>query len=235
MMDYKCEKLKSLLWYADIEGSFEAEEDGELEIGLGVYGTAKLFVNDKLLIDNETVQRKGEMFFNCGTVEEKGYLTMKKGETYHVKVEFASAPSCKLDQGTSVLFGGGALRIGGAKVIDADEEVKHAARLAKEADQVIICAGLNVRPPLLLPFIIPPLIPKFTRCRTVLTNTSTGRLGIRRHRPRKYGPPGAHGCPHQRRQHGQPLHSRNNAIRDPSLHALAPNSQRPRASLVRWQ
>jgi beta-glucosidase len=44
-----------------------------------------------------------------------------------------------------VLFGGGAARIGGAKVIDADKEVKHAAELAKDADQVIICAGLNVR------------------------------------------------------------------------------------------
>jgi beta-glucosidase len=145
MMDYQCPRLKSLLWYADIEGFFTAEEDEKFEMGLGVYGTAKLFVNGELVIDNETTQRKGEMFFNCGTVEEKGILKLKKGETYHVKVEFASAPACKLDQGTNVLFGGGAVRIGGAKVIDADEEVKHAAALANEADQVIICAGLNVR------------------------------------------------------------------------------------------
>jgi hypothetical protein len=76
--------------------------------------------------------------------EEKGVLAMKKGQKYHIKVEFASAPACKLDQGTNVLFGGGAVRIGGAKIIDADEEVKHAAALAKDADHVIICAGLNV-------------------------------------------------------------------------------------------
>ena len=144
MMDYQCSKLKDLLWYADVEGYFTAEENGEFEIGLGVYGTAKLFVNGELLIDNETKQTKGTMFFNCGTIEEKGILKMKKGEKYHIKVEFASAPACKLDQGTNVLFGGGALRIGGAKVIDADEEVKHAAELAKDVDQVIICAGLNV-------------------------------------------------------------------------------------------
>ena len=153
LMDYQCPRLKSPLWYADVDGSFVAEEDGRFEMGLGVYGTAKLFVNGELLIDNETTQRKGEMFFNCGTVEEKGILTLKKGETYHMKVEFASAPACKLDQGTNVLFGGGAMRIGGAKVIDADEEVKHAAALAKDADQVIICAGLNVSPlSLLFPF-----------------------------------------------------------------------------------
>jgi beta-glucosidase len=42
MMDYYCAKLKDPLWYADIEGFFTAEEDGEFELGLGVYGTANL-------------------------------------------------------------------------------------------------------------------------------------------------------------------------------------------------
>jgi beta-glucosidase len=144
MMDYNCPRLKSSLWYADIEGSFTAEEDGDFEMGLGVYGTAKLYVDGKLLIDNETVQRQGTMFFSCGTVEEKGILPIKKGQTYRIKVEFASAAACKLEKGSNPLFGGGAVRIGGAKVIDADEEVKHAVNLAKNADQVIICAGLNV-------------------------------------------------------------------------------------------
>lgn len=144
MMDYECSKLKGPMWWADIEGYYTAEEDCDFEFGLGVYGTAKLFVNDKLLIDNETVQTKGTMFFNCGTAEEKGILPMKKGEKYHIKVEFGSAPSCKLDPGSSLLFGQGAVRLGGAKVIDAEEEIKHAAALAKDADQVIVCAGLNV-------------------------------------------------------------------------------------------
>ncbi|PBP21981.1 glycosyl hydrolase family 3 N terminal domain-containing protein [Diplocarpon rosae] len=143
LMDYKPPEIKQPLWYADVEGSFTAERDGDFEIGLSVYGAAKLFVDGKLLIDNETVQKKGSLFFNCGTVEEKGILRVKKGQTYHVKVEFTSAPASKLDQGSNVLFGGGAVRIGGAFVIDADEEVKHAAALAKEADQVIIVAGLN--------------------------------------------------------------------------------------------
>lgn len=144
LMDYNCPRLRNLLWYANIEGSYTAEEDGEFQLGLCVYGTAKLYVDGELLIDNETIQRKGTMFFCCGTVEEKGILPIKKGQTYHIKVEFASGPACKLDQGTNVLFGGGAIRIGGAKVINAEEEVKRATTLAKDADQVIICAGLNV-------------------------------------------------------------------------------------------
>ncbi len=147
LMDYNCPRIKDKLWYADIEGYYTAEDDGDFEIGLGVYGTAKLYVDGKLLVDNGTKQTKGTLFFSCGTIEEIGMMNMKKGQKYHIKVEFASAPACKLDQGNNVLFGGGAVRIGGARVIDADEEVKHAAALAKDADQVIICAGLNVCSP----------------------------------------------------------------------------------------
>ena len=158
LMDYNNPKLKAL-WYADIEGDITAEEDSDFELGLGVYGTAKLFVDGKLVIDNETKQTKGDLFFHCGTIEEKGILSVKKGQKYHIKVEFASAPACKLDQGTNVLFGGGAARIGGAKVIDADKEVKHAAELAKDADQVIICAGLNVRYALPISFLITNIFP----------------------------------------------------------------------------
>lgn len=143
LMDYTNPKFKSALWYADIEGDFVPDEDCDFEFGLGVYGAAKLYVDGKMVVDNETKQTKGTLFFHCGTVEEKGILPVKKGQKYHIKVEFASAPACKLDQGNNVLFGGGAVRIGGAKVIDADKEVKHAAELAKDADQVIICAGLN--------------------------------------------------------------------------------------------
>ena len=84
------------------------------------------------------------MFFCCGNVEEKGILETNKGHTYKLKVDSGSGPTCKLDQGSNVLFGGGAVRIGEAKVIDADEEVRNAAAFAKDADQVIICAGLNV-------------------------------------------------------------------------------------------
>ncbi|KAH8601980.1 glycoside hydrolase family 3 protein [Bisporella sp. PMI_857] len=143
MMDYYCAKLKDPLWYADIEGFFTAEEDGEFELGLGVYGTANLYVDGDLIIDNSTKQTKGTMFFSCGTIEEKGILPIKKGQIYGFKVEFASAPSCKLDPGSNTLFGSGAVRLGGAKVISPEEEIKHAAALAKDSDQVIICAGLN--------------------------------------------------------------------------------------------
>ncbi|KAF7563210.1 hypothetical protein G7046_g920 [Stylonectria norvegica] len=141
LVDYNNPKVENL-WYADLEGSFVAEEDCSYEFGVIVCGTAKLFVNGKPVVDNATKQYPGDAFFGCASREERGTITLKKGETYNVKVEFASAPSFTL-QMESVIAGAGALRIGGCKVIDDEEEIKKAVQLAKDHDQVIICAGLN--------------------------------------------------------------------------------------------
>ncbi|SPN99507.1 related to beta-glucosidase [Cephalotrichum gorgonifer] len=142
LVDYYNTKLKSATWYADFEGTFVAEEDREWEMSLIVQGTAKLFVNGELVVDNTENQTKGDAFFGMATIEEKGRVHLKKGVTYNVKVEFGSAPTSTLSEG-GVVFGGGCLRMGGTAIIDPKEEIAKAAALAKDADQVIVCAGLN--------------------------------------------------------------------------------------------
>ncbi|KAH0194528.1 glycoside hydrolase family 3 protein, partial [Aureobasidium melanogenum] len=142
-MDYKNPKLKSGLWYADLEAYFTADRDGEYELGVCVYGSAKVFINNELVLDVTEKQRQGSAFFGLGTEEDICAVPMKKGQTYKVRLEFGSAPTSKLTGGT-VDFGGGAVRIGGAWKIDADEEVRRAAELAKSVDQVLVCAGLNM-------------------------------------------------------------------------------------------
>jgi beta-glucosidase len=142
-MDYKVPEDTTGLWYADIEGFYIAEADGKFEFGICVYGTAKLFVDGRLVVDNATVQRQGSAFYGSGTVEEIGAVTVKAGQKYHIKIEFASAPTNTLGTGGVVRFGGGGIRIGGAMEMDAEEEIKRAVALAAGADRVIICAGLN--------------------------------------------------------------------------------------------
>jgi beta-glucosidase len=41
------------------------------------------------------------------------------------------------------LFGGGGLGIGGARVINAQEEIMNAVELARSMDQIVFCVGLN--------------------------------------------------------------------------------------------
>ena len=142
--DYECPRLRSPLWYATVDGYYTAARTGTYELGLCVSGTAQLFVDDKLVIDNASQQTQGETFFGNGTVEVKGTVEMEQGKTYHVRTTFASSPSSKLRNSGVTAFPNGGLRIGGAWVLDPQEEIHHATKLAGEAEQVVVCAGLNM-------------------------------------------------------------------------------------------
>jgi beta-glucosidase len=178
LVDYHHPNLKSELFYATLEGSMVAEEDCTYEIGLVVCGSGNLYVNNELAIQNTTKQTLGSAFFGCGTVEEKSFVKMEKGKTYEIKVEFGSTPTSKLaDQ--AILVRGGAIRIGGCKVIDPQAEIQRAAALAKEADQVIICAGLNAVRTFNMMFNYHPKGPLHMHASHILTRDVPG-LGNRR-------------------------------------------------------
>ncbi|RYP22201.1 hypothetical protein DL767_009109 [Monosporascus sp. MG133] len=142
LVDYKHPRLESPLWYATLEGSLVAEEDAIWEFGIVVSGTSNLYINGELVVNNTDKQTQGDAFFGSATVEEKGTYEFKKDKTYNFKVTFGSSPTSKLGGG-NVLLWGGALRVGGCKIIDPKAEIVRAAELAKGADQVIVSAGLN--------------------------------------------------------------------------------------------
>ncbi|KAK9357937.1 glycosyl hydrolase family 3 C-terminal domain-containing protein [Lipomyces starkeyi] len=143
LMDYSHPVLDGKpVFYADVIGHYTPDTSGVYEFGLTVYGRAKLYVDDKLVVDNETVQRQGGAFFNNGTIEEIGKIDLETGTTYEVKVEFGSSSTCKLETAITDLPGGG-LRIGVAKTLEADAEIRKAVEAAKLADQVILTVGLS--------------------------------------------------------------------------------------------
>ncbi|KAG8630157.1 hypothetical protein KVT40_001776 [Elsinoe batatas] len=141
LLDYKLPTMNAL-WYADMEGWIVAEEDGELEIGLSVFGTAKVSVDGQVVLDQTEHQRPGSSFFGLGTAEDRCTVPVKAGRTYHVVVNFASAPTTKLRH-TGVNFGGGALKVGGAFKVDTKAQIKKAAELAGQHEQVVLCIGLD--------------------------------------------------------------------------------------------
>lgn len=115
--DYCHPKITEDLWYGEIEAIFEADE---------------------------TVQRPGGSFFNVGTVEETGVKKISAGQMYKINAIFARVAASKLGDNEGVVsYGSGGLRIGGAKVIDLDEEIANAVQLASSVDQVVLCVGLN--------------------------------------------------------------------------------------------
>ncbi|KAG4433503.1 hypothetical protein IFR05_011012 [Cadophora sp. M221] len=144
LADYYHPKLTEDLWWAEVEASFTPEETCEFEFGLTVFGTGKLYIDDELLVDNETIQRSGGSFFNVGTVEETGIKHVIAGQTYRIKIMYASGVTSKIADADGVVsFGGGGIRLGGAKVIDPQDEINKAVALAREVDQVILFMGLN--------------------------------------------------------------------------------------------
>ncbi|RMZ81505.1 hypothetical protein DV738_g2298, partial [Chaetothyriales sp. CBS 135597] len=144
LADYKHDGLpKNNIWWADMQGTFTPDESAEYEFSVSVAGIAKVFVDGKLVIDNETKQRPGNSFFGSGTVEEKGSLHLEAGKAYDILVRFGTLPLTKLHSTGSTSFGAGGIRLGLEKRIDYKVELDRAVKLAKEVDQVVLCVGLN--------------------------------------------------------------------------------------------
>ncbi|KAH7919491.1 glycoside hydrolase family 3 protein [Leucogyrophana mollusca] len=132
-------------WTLKLEGQLKPRaHDCTFEFGLTVAGRAKLFVDGKLVIDNWTRQRRGESFFNSGTLEEKGTVELKANTKHNILVEFCNVRSpADGDEDQMVMDSNPGVRLGGAEVQDADEKMAEAVKLAKEADVVIAVVGLN--------------------------------------------------------------------------------------------
>jgi beta-glucosidase len=143
LFDYSHKEIKHI-FYTDFEGIFTPEESGEYEFGLTVVGTAQLFIDDKLVVDNKTKQTLGKAFFSTGSIEEKGRIQLEAGKDYNVRIEFGSGPTYTVKPTTGVDFlGNGAIAFGATRVIDPKEEIQNAVKLAQSVDKVILNIGLN--------------------------------------------------------------------------------------------
>ncbi|CAI5757773.1 unnamed protein product [Candida verbasci] len=143
LADFKSPQLPvdQALYYVEFISYFTPDETAEYEFGCSTLGTAELFVNDRLLIDNKTKQVKGDAFFLAmGTIEEKGYIHLNKGEKYQIKILFGTTPTNKL--GINRAESGG-VYFGCRKRAKPEEDLQKAIELSKKVDYVILCVGLS--------------------------------------------------------------------------------------------
>ena len=143
MVDYYNPKFKSDKWYADIEGTYTPEETGTYDFGVTVQGTAKLFIDDELVVDNATVQRPGEAFFGGGTVEEIGSKQLEAGKSYKYRATFGTTATSEMNRKGVVSFGPGGIRLGCVRNREPEEMIAEAEKLAASSDQVVLFAGLS--------------------------------------------------------------------------------------------
>lgn len=103
-----------------------------------------MWVDDILVIDNWTRQRRGKEFFNCGTEEETGIVELKANTYHKIYIEFCNVRSpADGDEDEAVMDSNPGVRLGGAEVLNEDDEMAKAVKLAEEADVVIAVVGLN--------------------------------------------------------------------------------------------
>lgn len=98
-------------WTIKLHGDLKVEKSAEYELGLTVAGRAKLWVDEKMTIDNWTKQRPGEFFYGyvphdvfskfywrvesvsfCrqGTVEERATVTLDADKPVKILVEYTN-------------------------------------------------------------------------------------------------------------------------------------------------
>ena len=141
-MDYENERLAPV-WYCQAEGIFTPEESGLYDFGLGVEGTAVLYVDDELLISNVENQKPGPTLFGSGTIEKKGHMQLCAGQDYRIRVEWGCSKTSKLPPSGPVGGGHGGLIFGAWRRMGPDEAIKEATELARQVDQVVLVVGLN--------------------------------------------------------------------------------------------
>ena len=143
LADFKSDQLKpdELLYYANFEGIFVPEESGTYELGCSCLGSAQIFLNDKLIVDNKTNQQKGEAFLlGTGTIEVISNIDLKKDIKYHVRVEFGTSPTYSFPNES---LGAGGVYFGARLKSTLQEKIARAVELAKKVDKVILCIGLT--------------------------------------------------------------------------------------------
>jgi beta-glucosidase len=145
LTDYSPPKLRTSLFWTEMEANLAPEKSGPWDFGLCTQGTARLFIDGVEVVDNETRQEPGNAFLGAGTKEVMGTIALEAGKTYKLLITFGSAPTSKLVKKGIVSFRKGGVRLRGAPKIDVEEAIEEAIEVAKAADQVVIVAGLNVR------------------------------------------------------------------------------------------
>lgn len=114
-------------------GFYQAEQTGKHTFGIMGSGKSRIFVNDKLLVDNWTDPTPGDAFFGSSSTEVQAEIDMQAGESYAVKIEFESGTEPAMFK---------ALRYG---ILGPDLEngFSKALELANESDAVILMVGTN--------------------------------------------------------------------------------------------
>jgi beta-glucosidase len=127
-------KVDALHFSARLTGSFTAEDSGLHRAGIYSAGRTRLFVGGKLVADNWANWQKGRTFFEEGSDEVVGEITLEAGRSYEVVIEFVTKEFATL--GLAAFAAGIGKPLG-------DEAIAEAVRVARAAETAVVFIGRN--------------------------------------------------------------------------------------------
>lgn len=117
---------------ARLSGWYTAPTSGDFAFSLVSAGVAKLYIDDREIVDNWTKHERGDGFFGLGSGEVRATVPLTAGQTYHLRIDFSA-------QNATMLTG---LRVGCLPPTPADL-ITPAVQLAADSDVAIVFAGLG--------------------------------------------------------------------------------------------
>lgn len=106
-----------------LKGRIIPKETGKYELQIGSDDGSRLYVNNKLVVDN---------WGEHGRLTKSGYYNMKAGVSYTIKIEYYDA-----GQDANLVFGWKKMQG------NLPDEIVEAIKIAKQADIVVLCVGDN--------------------------------------------------------------------------------------------
>ncbi|WZH50141.1 glycoside hydrolase superfamily [Fusarium acuminatum] len=143
LYDYSHPDAPDNVLYATITADLAVQNTDTYAFSLTVAGTAALYLDDDLIVDNSRDQKRGTSFFGSGSVEQINHVQLVADKVYKLRVEFGSAATSNLNKAGAPVFGAGGVRMGCARHSDESLELDRAVELVKAADQVVVCVGLG--------------------------------------------------------------------------------------------
>jgi beta-glucosidase len=119
---------------ARFSARFTAAESGAHQFSLVSAGVSRLFVDERLVVDNWDAWQPGDAYFGSGSAEVIGTADLKAGQTYDLVVEYAAR--------SRGAFSLSAVRVGAFRPL-LDDAIEGAAELAAGADTALVFVGLN--------------------------------------------------------------------------------------------
>lgn len=138
---YGIEKYPELDYCIDMKGYWKCEESGDYNFGLSVIGSAKLYIDSNLILENKTTKEDVVGIFTQDFHEKHNIIRLEKNKIYQITVEFSSPKL--LDFKLSNDCGAGTINFGVSRAFNYLDEIKNAQKIAARHNKVILCIGLN--------------------------------------------------------------------------------------------